>query len=284
MRVEFLGTGGALTTPRPGCTCRVCTQARERGVPYSRTGPSVFVHGPDVLIDTPEESKFQLERAGIGRVEACLYSHWHPDHVMGRRVWEALNGDFLRWPPHHRTTRIYLPQQVAQDFREYLGGWEHFAYMQKVGLVDVVTLTDGQTLERNGVHILPFRVAQDYVYAFLFSDGDKRLLIAPDELYRWQPPDVVHGVDLAILPMGLAEFDPFTGARRIPAEHPVLRSEATFRQTLEMLRHMQPKRAILTHIEEVDGLSHDDLERLSARLVRDGLPVTFAYDTMVVEV
>ena len=284
MRVEFLGTGGALTTPRPGCTCRVCVQARERGVPYSRTGPSVFVHGPDVLIDTPEESKFQLDRAGIARVEACFYSHWHPDHVMGRRVWESLNGDFLHWPPHHRRTQIYLPQQVAEDFHTYLGSWDHLDYMASVGLVEVITLTDGQTVERNGVRILPFRVAQDYVYAFLFQQGDKRLLIAPDELYQWQPPDFVRGVDLAILPMGLAEFDPFSGERRIPAEHPVLRSEATFRQTLAMLRQMQPQRAILTHIEEPEGLSHDDLQELSAQLARDGLAVTFAYDTMVVDV
>ncbi len=127
-------------------------------------------------------------------------------------------------------------------------------------------------------------MAQDYVYAFLFQDGDKRLLIAPDELYQWQPPNFVHGVDLAILPMGLAEFDPFSGERRIPAEHPVLRSEATFRQTLGMLRQMQPKRAILTHIEEADGLGHDDLQELSARLAREELAVTFAYDTMVVDV
>ena len=53
MQVEFLGAGGAITTPRPACTCRVCAEAREKGVPYSRTGPSLFVHGPDVLIDTP---------------------------------------------------------------------------------------------------------------------------------------------------------------------------------------------------------------------------------------
>jgi phosphoribosyl 1,2-cyclic phosphate phosphodiesterase len=56
VRVEILGSGGAVTIPRPGCGCRVCVEAREKGVPYARTGPSVFVHGPDVLIDTPEES------------------------------------------------------------------------------------------------------------------------------------------------------------------------------------------------------------------------------------
>ena len=59
MQIEILGSGGAITTPRPGCHCLVCVEARAKGVPYSRTGPSLFVHGLDVLIDTPEEIKEQ---------------------------------------------------------------------------------------------------------------------------------------------------------------------------------------------------------------------------------
>ncbi len=113
MRIEFLGTGGATTTPRPGCQCRVCIEARERGVPYSRSGPAVFVHGPDVLIDTPEEIKDQLNRAGIEHIEAGLYSHWHPDHTMGRRVWEALNFDGRNWPPSAQHNR-HLPSTAGR--------------------------------------------------------------------------------------------------------------------------------------------------------------------------
>jgi phosphoribosyl 1,2-cyclic phosphate phosphodiesterase len=106
MRIEFLGTGGAYTTPRPGCFCRVCAEARVKGLPYSRTGPSLFVHGPNILIDTPEESKEQLNRARITDIAGCFYSHWHPDHVMGRRVWETRNIDARKWPPHHQKTMI----------------------------------------------------------------------------------------------------------------------------------------------------------------------------------
>ncbi len=100
MQIEILGSGGAITTPRPGCDCPVCIEARVKGVPYSRSGPSLFVHGPDVLIDTPEESKDQINRSRITRINACFYSHWHPDHVMGRRVWETMNADLRNWPPH----------------------------------------------------------------------------------------------------------------------------------------------------------------------------------------
>ena len=78
------------------------------GAPYARTGPSLFLHGQDVLIDTPEESREQLNRAGIGSVRACLYSHWHPDHVMGRRVFESMNFPARVWPrPPAPATDVY---------------------------------------------------------------------------------------------------------------------------------------------------------------------------------
>ncbi len=149
MRVEILGSGGAATTPRPGCRCRVCAEAREKGSPYARTGPSVFVHGPDVLFDTPEESKLQLERAGIAEIAACLYSHWHPDHTMGRRVFETRNGDFRGWPPEAKrslVTDVYLPEQVAADFRRMLGGMAHLEFMESRGWIRVHELRDGEVV------------------------------------------------------------------------------------------------------------------------------------------
>src|SRR5512146_299351 len=143
MKIEFLGTGGAITTPNPGCMCPVCIQARKEGVPYSRGGPSLFVHGPNVLIDTPEEIKQQLNRSQVTEIAACFYSHWHPDHVMGRRVWETRNMDPRSWPPRHRQTSIYLPEQVARDFRSTLGTWDHLAFLARLGVVELVELADG---------------------------------------------------------------------------------------------------------------------------------------------
>lgn len=283
MKIEFLGTGGAVTTPQPLCGCRVCVEAREKGVPYSRSGPSVFVHGPDVLMDTPEEIKAQLNRSEVGQVPACLYSHWHPDHTKGLRVWE-MNLDWRNWPPENKRTDVYLPEQVGRDFRERLGLWEELAFLEERGVVRVFELPDGEGVTLNGTRIRPFRVAEDYVYAFVFEEDGKRVLIAPDELNGWHPPGWVRHVDLAVLPMGVVEFDPFTGERRIPEEHPVLESEATFDETLEIVRELDAGQVILAHVEEMDGLGHDDLQRLQRRLQADGLNVSFAYDTMTAEV
>lgn len=283
MQVEILGSGGAVTIPQPGCECRVCVEARARGIPYSRSGPCTFVHGPNILIDTPEEIKDQLNRSRVRRIDACFYSHWHPDHVMGRRVWE-MNTNWLNWPPQHRCTDIYLPQQVALDFRRWLGTWDHLAFFAKQGIVRLIELADGDTVELNGVRITPFRLAEDYVYAFIFEGEGKRLLIAPDELFGWEPPAWVRGLDLAVLPIGLPEFDIFTGERHIPAEHPILKREATYLQTLEIVRKLDAHHVIMTHIEEPERLSYDDLQRLAAQLQGEGLNITFAYDTMVVDV
>jgi phosphoribosyl 1,2-cyclic phosphate phosphodiesterase len=287
MLVEILGSGGATTTPRPACRCAVCVEAREKGVPYARTGPSVFVHGPDVLFDTPEEAKLQLDRAGLDEIAACFYSHWHPDHTMGRRVWETRNGDFRGWPreaKRQRVTDVYLPEQVAADFRERLGAMAHLEFMRDRGWVRIHELADGDVVEIGGTTIRPFRLAEDYVYAFELRDATGRLLLAMDELNGWTAPADVTGCDLAVLPMGVCEHHPLTGERRIDPEHPILRFEATFAETVEIVRALEAERVVLSHVEELDGLSYDDLLVVEGRLRGEGLPVTFAHDGMRVEV
>jgi phosphoribosyl 1,2-cyclic phosphate phosphodiesterase len=284
MRVEVLGSAGAVTTPRPSCSCRICVEARAKGPPHARTGPSYFVHGPNVLIDTPEESNLQLNRAGIGEISACFYSHFHPDHTMGRRVFETRNTDWRGWPPdakQHLTTTVYLPEQVAADARRYLALHEHLAFMQGHGTLRVVELADGDSVVLGGWTFSPFRLAEDYVYAFLIEGDGRRVLIAPDETNGWDPPPDVRGVDLAVIPMGICEFDLLTGDRRIHPEHPLLAAEATFEETLAMVEALGARRTVLSHVEEMDGLSHDDLIEVARR--HDDR-FEFAFDGMVLDV
>ncbi|HWV24710.1 MAG TPA: MBL fold metallo-hydrolase [Thermomicrobiales bacterium] len=284
MLIEVLGSGGAVPAPRPGCHCAVCDEAREKGVPYARGGPATFIHGANILIDTPEEIREELNRVGIDRVDVCFYSHWHPDHVMGRRVFEALNWDMRGWPPHHDVTDVYLPEQVAIDVDTMLGTGDHLRYMEHVGIIRIHRMTDGESVTFGELTVTPFRLAERYVYAFLVEEGEKRALIAPDELHGWTPPPSLAGVDLAILPMGISEHHPLTGERLMSPDHPVFREEATFAQTLDIVRALQPRQAILSHIEEVDGMGHDDLTELAGKLQEEGLPIRFAYDGMRIDI
>ncbi len=286
MRVEFFGTAGALPTPRPTCDCAICVQARRLGVPYARSGPSLFVHGPNVLIDTPGEIAVQLNRSTVVEIAACFYSHWHPDHTMGRHVFSLINHGYPAWPYRPRgTTPLYLPEQVAADSRRFLGIWDHLKYQEEEErVVELHELRDGDAVEIGGVSVRPLRLAQDFVYAFLFDDGNRRLLVVMDEMYSWDPPPEAQGADLAVVPKGIAEFNPFTGERVVPPEHPALLEEATFEQTLEIVEKLSALRVVMTHIEEPDGLGYDELELLAERLRADGSEITFAFDTLIVDV
>jgi phosphoribosyl 1,2-cyclic phosphate phosphodiesterase len=284
LKVEFLGTGGAMTIPRPLCSCYVCEEARIKGIPYSRSGPSLFIHGPNILIDTSEDIYFQINRSKIKEIKGVFYSHWHPDHVMGRRVLESLNADWRNYPPKHKKSDVYLPEQVAVDFNNFLGSGDHLEFFKEQGFIHLHELKDGETVSINSTDISPFRLAEDYVYAFLLKNKGKKVLIAPDELNNWKPNNDLQDVDLAILPMGISEYHPLTGEKQLSSEHPVLKEECTFIETLEIIRELNPRRTILTHIEEPDGLGYDDLKMIERKLKSEDLNIEFAYDTLVTDV
>ncbi|SFJ29890.1 phosphoribosyl 1,2-cyclic phosphate phosphodiesterase [Halobacillus dabanensis] len=284
MEIEFLGTGGAITIPRPLCHCNVCSEARNKGIPFSRMGPSIFVHGPDLLIDTPEDIYHQINRSTIEDVKGVIYSHWHPDHVMGRRIIESLSADWINHPPQNKKIDVYIPEQVDIDFQTFLGSSDHLNFFESQGFADINRLKDGASLFLNDTKVLPFRLAEDYVYAFLMESDNKKVLIAMDELNNWKPHESVKGVDLAILPVGIFEFHPITGERLLPEDHPVFQEEATFNETLEIVKSLEAKHVILTHIEEPNGLSFSEFRELEMKLKSSGLNVEFAYDTQLVKV
>ncbi len=282
--VEFLGTGGAMTIPRPLCSCDLCVEAREKGVPYSRMGPSIFVHGPDLLIDTPEEINQQINRSSIHNIKGIIYSHWHPDHVMGRRIIESLTADWLHYPPQNKSPDVYLPEQVAKDFTMFLGSGDHLAFFKEQGYANVKELVDGQSVTLNGTIVTPFRLEEEYVYAFMLEGEGKRVLIAIDELNNWQPKEAMKRVDVAILPVGIFEHHPLTGERIFQKDHPVLQEEATFTETLEVIEKLQAKKVLLTHIEELNQLTYQELKKLEAKARKQGFEIEFAYDTQRIQI
>ncbi|MCL4544142.1 MAG: MBL fold metallo-hydrolase [Chloroflexi bacterium] len=144
-------------------------------------------------------------------------------------------------------------------------------------------LAEGASFVLGATTIQPLCLAERYVYAFLLEGEGKRVFLAPDETFQWEPPQDLGPLDLALLPMGIVELDPFTRERRIPRAHPILQSEATFEQTLELVRRLNARQTVLSHIEEMDGLTIEVRRTLEERLRRDGLSIRFAFDTMVLE-
>jgi phosphoribosyl 1,2-cyclic phosphate phosphodiesterase len=159
-----------------------------------------------------------------------------------------------------------------------MGLWDHLMFMQEEQqTVEVRVVRDDAAIKFGETTVTPIKLAESYVFAYLFETDSQRVLIAMDELNGWRPPDLGK-LDVAVLPLGIFESDPFTGERRIHVEHPVLLSEATYSETMEIVATLDVRRVVLSHVEHGDGNSHDDLVRLGER---DGWEP--AFDTMILE-
>ena len=145
-------------------------------------------------------------------------------------------------------------------------------------------IAPGESVQVDDLTITPMPLAEDYVFAYLVEQGGTRTWIAMDELFGWAPGEEVANMDLAILPSGVCEFHPLNGERRIPADEPVLGSEMRYERTLECIQEMAPKQAVLIHLDEPDGVTYDDGLALSAKYQSQGIPVTFSWDGLILEV
>jgi phosphoribosyl 1,2-cyclic phosphate phosphodiesterase len=82
VRLTFLGTGTSFGVPQVGCSCRTCVSTDPRDK-RTRTAALIESDGRRLLIDTPPELRLQLIAAGVGSLDAVLFTHAHADHVHG---------------------------------------------------------------------------------------------------------------------------------------------------------------------------------------------------------
>jgi len=82
VRLTLLGTGTSFGVPQIGCDCATCRSSDPHD---RRTRCAALLQQGDttLLIDTPPELRLQLLAAGVGRLDAVLYTHEHADHVGG---------------------------------------------------------------------------------------------------------------------------------------------------------------------------------------------------------
>jgi phosphoribosyl 1,2-cyclic phosphate phosphodiesterase len=283
MRWEILGSGGAVTTPRPLCDCALCRAARAGGKDH-RLGPAVYLHDAGILFDTPEEIAEELARSGVTALSACFYSHWHPDHTAGRRIFEA-NMDYGRGAKAlgvSRRTEVYAPDFVRAPMERRMDQWNQLERFQSMGLIGLHTLSPGQSAQVGDVRVTPVQLAESYVAAYIVEADGKRALVAMDELFGWQP-DLQGRFDLVMLPVGYFARDPETGLQRWNPSNPICQGEADFEESCRILERIDHDRAVFLHVEEIDGLDHDTLCRYVA-LAAQGRDWSVAYDGMTVEV
>ena len=256
MRVTILGSGSSTGTPAVGLGWGRCDPGNLRN---RRLRASVLVEdgATTILIDTSPDLRQQLLAAGVGRLDAVLYTHYHADHLHGiddlRPVNQAMKGPLHIYAEEETLAVIrkrfgYAFEPLAEDVTNYY----------KPTLVPH-TITDGEVFRIGGIDVTVFE--QDHGYCASMG-------------FRFGP--VAYSTDL----MGLTE-DAFRALEGVEAwiigtltdkPHP---THAHVGKALEWIERVRPKRAVLTHL----GID------LDYGALEESLPdgVEPAYDGMVIE-
>lgn len=210
-----------------------------------------------VLIDTSPDMRDQLLDAGIGEIDAVVYTHSHADHVHGI--------DDLRQIVFN--TRHRLPVWADPPTQEALMSRFGYAFVQPAEtpyppILDMNTIRGPFAVEGAGgpIHLTPIRVDHGSMEALGFRVGGLAYLpdvvAIPEESWG-----ILEGLDVWVL----------DALRRTP--HP---THAHLALSLEWIARAAPRRAVLTNMH-ID-LDHATLEAELPAHIRP------AHDGMVLEI
>jgi len=258
LRFTILGCGSSGGVPRLGGHWGDCDPAEPRN---SRRRCSMLIERETedgvtrVLIDTSPDLRAQLLDAGVGALDAVVYTHSHADHVHGI--------DDLRMIVFNMRQR--LPVHADGDTQNALYSRFGYAFMQPEDspyppILDMHTIEGPFEIGGDGgtIPLVPFRVGHGSIDALGFRVGDLAYL-----------PDVAEIPDDAWPTLAGLDCWVLDALRRTP--HP---THAHLDLALEWIARAAPRRAVLTNM-------HIDLDYAT---VADETPahVTPAFDGMVI--
>lgn len=276
MIIECLGTSGGVPT--------LYQSVSQHKDAQKRTGPGIFIHDLQLLIDTSEDIFQQLRQSKIYDIKYGIYSHWHPDHTMGMRIWETLNFDFIHKIPKSKTTTVYITTQEVEDFKAYFARWEYVQYLESLGVINLVIVDNDAEISFEDTTVEWIQLAEQFAFGFYLTTNTKRIFIIPDEIKGFRPTEKLKNVDVAILPFGSNEVNPITNERIHPEGMLNALGEVTFDECVTIAKTINAKHTYFTHIEATESLTKAQIKQLEERLEEDGLKSTIAFDGLKIQI
>ena len=171
MHLNVLGAGASVYFPRPCCECELCEKARKQGPPYARTGSALYNYDEAILFDTPEDIYYQLERDRIRKVRHVFYTHWHPDHTQGSRIFEHINFTYVG-EKQKEPIQVYIPEEAYPDFEKLIPS---LFFYQKQGWIKINRVKDRTPVKIGKLQITPvnFLRSDRQRFGFLIEEGKK---------------------------------------------------------------------------------------------------------------
>ena len=278
MQLTILGSGGCMVIPKALCQCDVCREARMKGPPYERTGPSAFIHDENLLIDTPAEINSQLNRAAVASIDHLMLTHLDPDHLEGFRIVEQAAIDFRTWRTYpEKQIRLVLPQALLAKLSEVRTAYgSQLAYYQEQGFVSCRPFDKHTRIGELEITALGVDRGDQTAFIYVFERNGRKLVYAPCDVKPFpEEDDAVHGADLLVIQPGIFE----AGLKHdfvYPQDHISRKTLYTFEETMALSRRIGARKVLFVHLEEYWNRSYSDYVDIEKK--HQG--ITFAYDGM----
>ncbi len=281
MILTILGSGGCMVIPKPLCLCRVCKEARERGIPYERSGPSSFIHEENLLIDTPADISRQLNRESIDEIDSLIFTHLDPDHIEGFRVVEQISLDFRSWSAYpEKQIQLLLPESLYEGLKKINSAYGALLdFYEGQGFIKSRTFKDHTRLGHMDITAIPVDRGPNPSFIYVFERDGKRMVYATCDIKPFpEDREEVDHPDLLVIQPGIFE----RGLKHdfvYPAGHISRKTLYTFEETLAIAGRIRAGHVLFVHLEEYWNRGFDDYLSIEKRHKN----ISFAYDGMVVE-
>ncbi|GGG21961.1 metal-dependent hydrolase [Caldovatus sediminis] len=195
-----------------------------------RTRSSALIEGPEggrLLVDAGPDLRAQLLAAGVGRVDAVLFTHAHADHIMGIDELRAIN----------RATGRPLPAYATPQTLEILRRRFDYAFLPATPgfyrpALEPIPVQPGETPTIAGIALRLLRLDHEVMETLGLRAGGFAyctdvIRIPPETL------DALHGLDAWIV--GCFQRRP----HKVHADLPTV---------LGWVEALRPRRTVLTHM------------------------------------
>lgn len=257
-KVTVLGCGGSGGVPMIGPNWGKCNPDNPKN---RRRRVSVLVDHPDarILLDTSPDLRMQMLDAGIGKIDAILYTHDHADHTQGIddvRFLKAGHGATIDVYGSNETLNS-LTQRFAYIFQQSTKGSGHlykpFLTPHRIDIPSQFTIRDITISTFEQEHGFGSVTTGYRIGSMAYSTDAVNL---PDYAF-----DLLQGLDLWIV--DCLRFEPHD-------------THAHFDKALDWIKRVKPKHAVLTHLNHL--VDYD--------VIRDLCPpgVEPAYDGLTIDI
>ena len=251
VKLTFLGTGTSQGIPLIGCECKVCqsTDVKDKRL---RTSVLIEHNNNTFVIDTGPDFRQQMLREKVKNLNAVIFTHEHKDHIAGLDDVRAFN--FLLNKPMDVYATERVQNAIKKEF-SYIFSDEKYPGIPKINLHTIAT----GKFAINGTTFIPIEVMHHKMPVKGFRIGGITYITDANFISE-EEKKKIKGSEIIII-------------NALRKEEHI--SHYTFKQAIDLMFELEPKKAYFTHISHQLGLHKEVMNELPdwIELAYDGLTV-----------